>query len=98
MGLLLTPNSSTRCAAFSEFAAAGIAVHAYDAHGHGRSESHRPKDRAYVYSYNHFVRQTSIRFAACETQTRQYGLCRYIVRRLVMLAIALFAALMSVCY
>ena len=45
-----------RCAAFSQFAAAGIAVHSYDAHGHGRSESQRAKDRAYVHSYTHFVR------------------------------------------
>ncbi len=48
------------CAVFSRFAEAGIAVHGYDAHGHGLSEPSRKKDRAFVQRYSDLVRHLLI--------------------------------------
>ena len=47
-------------AVFSQFSAAGIAVHSFDAHGHGRSEPSRPDDRCLVQNYIDLVQFASI--------------------------------------
>ena len=47
-------------AVFSQLAAAGIAVHSYDAHGHGQSEPSRLEDRAFVQNITDLVCLTSI--------------------------------------
>jgi len=40
---------------FRRWAAAGIAVHTYDCHGHGRSEPHEEWDRFLIWDFNHLV-------------------------------------------
>ncbi|CAL5222462.1 g4830 [Coccomyxa viridis] len=40
---------------FGEIAKAGIAVHSYDCHGHGRSEPLEERDRALIWHFHHVV-------------------------------------------
>lgn len=40
---------------FRSFAEAGIAVHTYDAHGHGNSEPFAEEDRFLIWDFNHLV-------------------------------------------
>ena len=42
-------------AVFKLLAEAGIALHAYDCHGHGRSEPTEERDRALVWKFQHLV-------------------------------------------
>ena len=42
-------------AVFGEIAKAGIAVHSYDCHGHGRSEPLEERDRALIWHFHHVV-------------------------------------------
>ncbi len=52
------PCTETVVASFSVFerlAKAGIAVHSYDCHGHGRSEPHEERSRALIWRFHHVV-------------------------------------------
>lgn len=40
---------------FKHWAKAGIAVHTYDAHGHGHSEPKAEEDRFLIWDFNHIV-------------------------------------------
>jgi alpha-beta hydrolase superfamily lysophospholipase len=44
-------------AVFRRWAKAGIAVHTFDCHGHGKSEPHEEWDRFLVWDFNHLVRR-----------------------------------------
>lgn len=52
--------SSPRCAVFTLMAEQGVAVYAYDMHGHGRSQPSEPDMRCYVESFNHLVGATAL--------------------------------------
>ena len=43
-------------AVFERLAKAGIAVHSYDCHGHGRSEPQEERSRALIWRFHHVVR------------------------------------------
>ena len=43
-------------AVFERLAKAGIAVHSYDCHGHGRSEPEEERSRALIWRFHHVVR------------------------------------------
>ena len=45
----------TSFAVFGYFSKAGVALHAYDAHGHGRSEPQDARDRCLIWSFDHLV-------------------------------------------
>ena len=42
-------------AVFERLAKAGIAVHSYDCHGHGRSEPEEERSRALIWRFHHVV-------------------------------------------
>ncbi len=44
-----------RHAVFQRFPEAGIALHAFDAHGHGRSDPQDARDRCLIWSFEHLV-------------------------------------------
>ena len=57
-----------RCGAvFGLAAAAGIALHALDCHGHGRSEPLEERDRALIWDFQHVVRPSQ--FLPCAVKT-----------------------------
>jgi alpha-beta hydrolase superfamily lysophospholipase len=53
---MLTSLSHIAAADFATLAAAGITVHTFDAHGHGRSEPRAQKARGFVKRFSDLVR------------------------------------------
>ncbi|GFH06785.1 alpha/beta-hydrolase [Haematococcus lacustris] len=58
-GVSSTAASPTHCgrydAMFRTLAASGIAVHSFDAHGHGRSQPTEAQDRAVIWEFQHLL-------------------------------------------
>lgn len=54
-------------AVFEEIAKAGIALHSYDCHGHGRSQPLEERNRALIWQFHHVVRACSLLASGIES-------------------------------